>query len=155
MRLIRLKFLRLYLQPCCSPGISNSNFARNFALIFNFANFLVSLLLLWFYLISNRQFSTFRLLYHFFISNAFKRWMIIYVIYPVTWWIHMSYTRHIRTKIPWEQCLIGLIFWNSKDINRLFWNEESRKKVVIQRTFLYKVQNLGNLQTLKTRKSEN
>ena len=109
----------------------------------NFPNFLVSLLLLWFYLISNRQFSTFRLLYNFFIADAYRKWMITYAINSCK--LMNTYTRGVCTKLPWEQCLIGLIFWNSKDINRLFLNEESRQKVDIQRTFLYKVQNNQNL----------
>ena len=108
-------------------------FCKKFCI--NFANFLVSLLLLWFYLISNRQFSTFRLLYNFFIADAYRKWMITYAINSCK--LMNTYTRGVCTKLPWEQCLIGLIFWNSKDINRLFLNEESRQKVDIQRTFFY------------------
>ena len=105
--------------------------------------FTLWLLLLWFYLISNRQFSTFRLLYNFFIADAYRKWMITYAINSCK--LMNTYTRGVCTKLPWEQCLIGLIFWNSKDIKRFFWNEESRQKVDIEQTFIYKVQNQSPL----------
>ena len=51
-----------------------------------------------------------------------------------------SHKNFMKTMLHWID-----FFWNSKNINamhRLFWNEESKQKVDIQRTFLNKVQNL-------------
>ena len=48
-------------------------------------------------------------------------------------------------KLHENNASLDWFFWNSKNINamhRLFWNEESKQKVDIQRTFLNKVQNL-------------